>query len=320
MGIYDRDYYREDSRWHNPFARSKATLFLVLLFGFVFIAQIATVEVAKPPGIAAQAAGLTESLQLDVNRTLDGEVWRIVTYALVHQPLYIFHIIVTAVFLVWIGHQVEDIYGSKEYLAFFGVTTLLGGVAYLAIGAFTGNSPPLLGPSGAVTAVLVLFALHYPTRTISFRFFIPIPVWLYVAIYAFVDIFGLAGGHVNPALVAVHLTGAAFAFVYHTYTLRMLNWLPGNSRTEKTVRRAPRPRLRVSREMPEPEPAAAASSVGGAGAKSASGTALVDEHLEAKLDEVLEKVTKFGKESLTESEREILLKASEIYKKRRRPG
>ena len=25
MGIYDRDYYREDSRWHNPFARSQAT-------------------------------------------------------------------------------------------------------------------------------------------------------------------------------------------------------------------------------------------------------------------------------------------------------
>jgi hypothetical protein len=44
MGIYDRDYYRDDSRWHNPFARSQATLFLVLLYCFVFIAQIATMD------------------------------------------------------------------------------------------------------------------------------------------------------------------------------------------------------------------------------------------------------------------------------------
>jgi hypothetical protein len=43
----------------------------------------------------------------------------------------------------------------------------------------------------------------------------------------------------------------------------------------------------------------------------------VDEQLEAKLDAVLQKVSQHGKESLTESEREILLRASEIYKKRR---
>ena len=40
----------------------------------------------------------------------------------------------------------------------------------------------------------------------------------------------------------------------------------------------------------------------------------------SKLDEVLEKVQRHGKESLTDGEREILLKAAEIYKKRRRPG
>ena len=93
---------------------------------------------------------------------LDGEVWRVVSYALVHQPGNIFHIIFTAIFLVWIGHQVEDLYGSKEYLAYFALTNFLGGVAYTVIGAFTNNVTPLVGPSGGVTAILVLFALHYP--------------------------------------------------------------------------------------------------------------------------------------------------------------
>jgi membrane associated rhomboid family serine protease len=312
MGIYDRDYYREDSRWHNPFARSQATLFLVLLYCFLFIAQFASAEPRQ------RVDPLTDALELSVPRVLDGEVWRVATYALIHQPKFIFHILFTCVFLVWIGHQVEDLYGSKEYLAFFVLTNLIGGVAYTAIGALTKSDVPLLGPSGGVTAVLVLFALHYPTRTISFRFFFPIPVWLLVAIYALTDIAGLAQGHANPAAVAVHLAGAAFAFAYHTYTLRVLNWLPGGRRSEPSVKRVRPPKPRPRRDEPKPEPATAAASVAGAAAIGGGGP--VDEHLEAKLDEVLQKVQRHGKESLTEDEREILLKASEIYKKRRRPG
>ena len=309
MGIYDRDYYREDSRWSNPFARSQGTLFLCLVYFFIFIAQVAT-SVDNGPVAQDPKAGFTEALKLDVNRTIErGEVWRVVSYALVHEPWNIMHVVFTVVFLVWIGHQVEDLYGSKEYLAFFLFTSLLGGVVYTAVGALAENTPPLLGPSGAVTAILILFALHYP----SWRFFF-LPIWLIVAIYALIDIAGVAAG-ANPAKVAVHLTGAAFALAYHTYTLRVLNWIPGRSGSKRTARRQPQPRLRVRQQQPEPEPAAASVSASAAKASASSGP--VDEHLEAKLDQVLEKVQKHGKESLTEGEREILLKASEIYKKRR---
>ena len=43
----------------------------------------------------------------------------------------------------------------------------------------------------------------------------------------------------------------------------------------------------------------------------------MDEQLEAKVDAVLEKVARSGQASLTEHEREILLRASELYKRRR---
>ena len=45
--------------------------------------------------------------------------------------------------------------------------------------------------------------------------------------------------------------------------------------------------------------------------------ASMDEHLEAKLDAILEKIAKTGKESLTEKEQEILQQAAEMYKRRR---
>jgi hypothetical protein len=42
-----------------------------------------------------------------------------------------------------------------------------------------------------------------------------------------------------------------------------------------------------------------------------------DEQLEAKMDAILEKISRAGKESLTESERQVLLRASEVFKRRR---
>ena len=39
--------------------------------------------------------------------------------------------------------------------------------------------------------------------------------------------------------------------------------------------------------------------------------------LEAKLDAVLEKVARSGQASLTENERQLLLRASEVYKRRK---
>jgi hypothetical protein len=44
---------------------------------------------------------------------------------------------------------------------------------------------------------------------------------------------------------------------------------------------------------------------------------ITDEHLEAKLDAVLEKMAAHGVSSLGEEEKQILLKASEIYRRRR---
>jgi hypothetical protein len=50
---------------------------------------------------------------------------------------------------------------------------------------------------------------------------------------------------------------------------------------------------------------------------SATASALDDEQLEAKMDAVLEKMARDGKDSLTESEWHVLQKASERLRRRR---
>ena len=161
-----------------------------------------------------------------------------------------------------------------------------------------------LGASGAVTAVLVLFALHYPNYRLYLWFLFPIPIWILVLVEVGQDLMGLLSGNPGPTAVAVHLGGAAFAFLYHKAQWRVLNLLAG---LQGLKRYRMRSRLRVYRGEPA-RPATTAAPVVSADA---------DEHLEAKLDAVLEKVARHGQDSLTDSERQILVRASEIYRRRR---
>jgi hypothetical protein len=171
--------------------------------------------------------------------------------------------------------------------------------------AWAGQLMICLGASGGVTAIMVLFACHFPQRVVLVFFILPMPIWALVALAVLMDSFVLLSGQQTQTAVIVHLAGAGFGFAYYKLQWRvspLWTWL----RTWRGQRS--RPRLRVFQAEDEPaEPVA----VGPASASN------VDEQLEAKLDAVLEKVARSGQASLTESEREILFRASEIYKRKR---
>jgi len=314
MGIADRDYYREDSRWHNPFARAQVTVFLVVTFVAMFVAQHASQPV-RDVG-KNNTPGLTSLLELNLSRVADGEVWRLLSYALVHDEERIFSLVFTVIIMLWIARQIEDLYGNKEFLALFLFSCLLGGAVFAVAGlAGMGEASIMRGPSVALFTLFVLYVLHFPGRTVNL--FIPVPVWAIGLVLVVVQAATLGGRPDNAASVVANLSGAVFAFAYHRFSLRVSNWLPARGRSVRRPSRS-KSKLRIYQEQPGPRPEPAAASVGaGATNSSASDMGGLDEHLEAKLDEVLEKVNKLGRASLTESEQQVLMRASEIYKKRR---
>jgi hypothetical protein len=106
--------------------------------------------------------------------------------------------------------------------------------------------------------------------------------------------------------VTAHLGGAAFGFLYYKQQWRVLNFIPDLS-SRRRARARPRLRIYHGDDAPTANVAAPA----------APEASPVDEQLEAQLDAVLAKMASSGKESLTQSERELLLRASEVYKRRR---
>jgi hypothetical protein len=151
---------------------------------------------------------------------------------------------------------------------------------------------------------MVLFAMHYPTRTVLLFFFIPVPVILLVVFNVLQDTIGLFGGSNAPVAFAAHLGGAAFGFLYGKYNWRVTNWLPGLPRLRAG---RTRPKLRVYAGDAEPGPR-----------PSIGKRVDPDEHIEAELDEVLAKVAQHGRSSLSEREQKILMRASELYRQRRK--
>jgi membrane associated rhomboid family serine protease len=299
MGIYDREYYRDDrSSFLGSLARQgQVWKTLILVNVIAFVAQLATAD----HGVNGP---VTDWLRIDTDAVMRGEVWRLLTGAFLHSFEWQ-HIVFNMLIVWWAGSEVESIYGPREFLAFYLVAAVVSSAVYVAWDVATGGHSRALGASGAATAVLMLFALHYPHRTVYLFFVIPVPVIILVVVYVVFDTIGVLGGRPGEHVAfTAHLGGAAFGFLYYKLHWRIMNIWPGN--WSFSVRR-PRPKLRVFSGEPEGEPA-----------RVVPARTPPDSQLEAELDAVLEKVARHGKSSLTDREQQVLMRASEIYRNRRK--
>ena len=303
MGIQDRDYYREGPSFLDRVGEQGATVWLIAITCGVFAGQMFSGVVRSP---------LVEIGQYDPERILDGEVWRLLTAVFLHGGLW--HLFCNMLALYWAGLRIEELRGAREFTLFYLACGVGANLIYLAI-YLAGLCPPTkaIGASGAVVAVLVLFACYYPRQRLLLFMVIPIPAWGLVTLFVGLDLYGALGGTGlvgNNIAFIVHLGGAALGLLYYQSGIQFSRLFA------RTAAPRVRPKLRVHTPPPSeeqiPEPVAVSAESAARPAKPA------DEQLEAKLDAVLEKVSKYGQESLSAEEREILFKASELYKKRRK--
>jgi membrane associated rhomboid family serine protease len=312
MGIYDRDYYRREGQSFLGSLTERGTMckWLIGINVVCFILQIITTSVQPPFNVPH--APFTNALILDVHKVLEGQLWRLLTYAFLHDPTNIWHILVNMLLLYMFGRDVEDAYGPREFLAFYLVAAVLGGGAFLATMPGGGTC---LGASGAVIGVLVLSACRDPHQTVRLFFMLPCPAWLAAVLLVAMDAFNFLGGVRNGIAVQAHLAGAAFAFLYYHFQWRITGWWPG---FKTRLGRLGRPKLRVYDEPEEEERERQPASVSAPAPSSpATQSSLDDEQLEAKMDAILEKISRVGKDNITESEREVLLRAGERIRRRR---
>jgi len=297
MGIYDRDYYREESRGGFTGGSLSMVTILMLINAGVFLVNLLFFP-AKP----GEQAQLIKWFALEPDMfSRPWEAWQLVTYGFLHDPTSIWHILMN-MFVLWLfGRDIETIYGRKEFLAFYLSTIVLAGVVWLAAQTvfFPGNTGPVVGASGGCMGVAVLFACHYPKRMLLFWGVIPIPAWLIIGFYVLKDFVGFAaqtqpGADAQQVAVEAHLGGAACGALFFKtrWHLGRLLGIFGGALAGNPFGR--RPRLRVHRDEAE------------------------DHDLSAQVDAILAKISREGEQSLSVAERRILEDASRRYQRRNR--
>lgn len=324
MGIYDRDYYRREGTGFLAALgeQGRVTSWLIGINVVCFILQIVTrsqTTFTDPLGgrFALLDEPFTNALLLDVDRVMRGQVWRLLTYAFLHDTVSLWHILFNMLMLFWFGRQVEDTIGGREYLLFYLAAAILSGVCFTVATLLDFHAGRALGASGAVTAVLVVASIINPRQVIYLFFVLPVPIWGFVIFMVAKDAFDLLGRSSTGVATSAHLGGAAFGFAYYKLHWRLSGWW-----LRLTAWRQSRPRsrapLRIYREddeTPEPQPVARATAP--AAITPVAGRLIEDEQLEAQVDAILQKIPQVGMQGLTEGERQVLLRASEAIKRRR---
>jgi membrane associated rhomboid family serine protease len=297
MGINDRDYYRDEgpSFLGSLNDQGKACTWLIGINIACFILQILTL------GPRGDLGPFTNATILDARLVFQGQIWRLITSVFLHDTGGFFHILFNMLALWWFGRQVEDHLGTKEFLLMYLTAGVLASLAFCLTYALGFNGPRALGASGAVAGVLMLCACYFPGQVIYLFFILPIPLWWIIIFMIASDGYQLLMGRVRPTpgevASAAHLGGLLFGYLYFRLGWRLSRWLVAPARPRA------KPKLRLY--DPEPEPP-----------RPTSARRLADEHLEAQVDAILEKIARVGMAGLTDSEREILQKASDEIRRR----
>lgn len=138
--------------------------------------------------------------------------WQPFTYMFVHGNIP--HIIFNMLALVVFGIQVEKTLGSKEFLLYYLLCGILCGFSSLFVYTFFRINVLLMGASGAIFSVLLMYAVIFPRSRIYIWGILPVPAPILVLIYAIIELgsqFFLISSNVAHL---THLSGFAAGYLY----------------------------------------------------------------------------------------------------------
>lgn len=222
--------------------------------------------------------------------------WTVFTYMFVHQEL--FHLFFNMLWLYWIGQIFEEYLGYKKFVFVYIAGGIAGAVFFITLSnlipAFH-TLAPTIGASASVMAIITATATLLPEYTIGLMFLGNIKLrWLAIG-YIVLDIILIPQGNIGGQLA--HLGGALLGFLYINQLQTGSDWA------------APFVSLFTKQEKGKLKVAYRSQVL--VNAKENSREKIKDGSRQQVVDEILDKISKFGIGSLSEKEKQLLNKAGQ---------
>lgn len=212
--------------------------------------------------------------------------WTLLTYSFLHASP--FHLLFNLIFLYFISTLFYTYFNTRQFLTVYFFGSIFAGFVYLLYGFLFNHVSLIVGASGSVMAIFIAVAAYAPNMPIKLPFIGFVKIWHIAVFYIFVDLLYLlsdnTGGHV------AHLSASIIGFIFAMLMKRGIDIsavFVFKKKKNTTFKK-------VYKNKPE---------------KKYQSVRVSDVNFtQRQIDEILEKISKSGYDSLTKEEKEFLFK------------
>lgn len=198
--------------------RRRSTPAVSIIIGLNVLVFLAWQATSLIPGLFEF---MTENFLVSTSHVVHWHVWTLITAAFSHNELW--HLALN-MFVLWsFGTVLETLWGTRVFTLFYLAAAVVASVSHCAVSSFVMGSDDILalGASGAVSGLLLAYALHFPKHRILIFGIVPVPALAGVLAFVGLDLWGLIAqgrGGGLPIGHGAHLGGAfAGALIYFLY-------------------------------------------------------------------------------------------------------
>ncbi len=227
--------------------------------------------------------------------------WSILSYAFFHSG--ILHLIMNMLMLFYVGRLFTTFFTEKQLFGTYILGAIFSGVifiiGYTFLPALINVNTDMIGASGAIMTILIATVTYQPFMEVRLFGIWKFSLWQLAFLFLFIDMIQLSmnntGGHI------AHLAGALFGFIYIKLLINGTDLSTIVTRVIDFFVTLFQPKKKTPFKKVHINPKKAVT-------KSQSKIVIKDK-TQQQIDEILDKISQSGYDSLTAEEKEFLFKA-----------
>ena len=222
--------------------------------------------------------------------------WSLLSYAFFHSG--IMHILFNLIVLNFAGRLFMTYFTGKQLLGLYVLSAIFAGIIYVLVFYILNINAPIVGASAAIMAILVATTTYYPLMDLRLMIIGNVKLWHITAVIILVDLMQIRsenmGGHIS------HLAGAFFGFIFikllqngtdlSKFVSSVLDFFASLFKKKKST---PFKKVHKNYNKPVEKPAS---------------KIITKDKSQQQIDEILDKISQSGYDSLTKEEKEFLFK------------
>jgi membrane associated rhomboid family serine protease len=219
--------------------------------------------------------------------------WTLLTYAFFHYGFM--HLFFNMMVLNFASRLFLTFFTQKQYLGLYVLSAVFAGLSFVISFYFLHQTSTMVGASAAIMALLVATTTYQPLMNIRLLLIGYVKLWHITAVILLLDLLQIqmdnTGGHI------AHLSGAFFGYIYikllqnGTDLSKILDSILNLFSKKPTT---PFKKVHVNPKKP---------------VLNKQSKIVVKDKMQQQLDEILDKISQSGYDSLTVEEKEFLFKA-----------